>query len=69
MLFAHQATLSLHFEQDLAKAAEQGRLVSLPCCALFNPWMALLHYHLQNGELFAPGGPVIPLCWNMLKQT
>ncbi|GHU94205.1 hypothetical protein FACS189479_06650 [Spirochaetia bacterium] len=37
----------------------QGRIKKLPLHLMFNTWMGLVYYYLQNSEWFAPGQSVI----------
>lgn len=67
-LFAYQSTLSYHFEQVLSK--EQRHLISVPIYMLFNMWIALVHYYLENQSMFAPpGGSVLELRKDELIQS
>jgi len=58
-LFAYQTTLSFHFDDVLRREKEQGQIVGLPHHMLFNMWLSLVHYYLQNRTMFAPEGSVI----------
>lgn len=55
-----QSIVSRHFciaiEQE-----EEGAIKEVPFYMLFNTWIALIHYYLQNRDLFAPGGSVLTL--------
>lgn len=37
----------------------EGLIKEMPMHLLFNTWMGLVHYYLENGELFAPEGNVL----------
>jgi Transcriptional regulator len=54
-----QSAVSFHFglvyEREFGGANNPG----IPQYMLFNLWMGLVHYYLQNGDLFAPEGNVI----------
>ncbi len=56
---AIQSVVSHHFhktlEREIGSAAREG----IPIHLLFNQWMALVHYYIANGDLFAPEGNVI----------
>jgi len=58
-LFAYQTTLSFHFDDALRREKEQGKIVALPHHMLFNMWLSLVHYYLQNRAMFAPEDSVI----------
>ncbi len=54
-----QSAVSFHFslvyEREFGHNDRSGILLHM----LFNMWMGLVHYYLQNGDLFAPEGTVI----------
>ena len=45
---------SHHFSIVIEKAIQTGEIKDIPSHMLFNTWIALLHYYLQNKNLFAP---------------
>lgn len=59
LLFAHHATLAFHFAQVLERERALGRIVAVPDAQLFNMWIALIHYYLQNHRMFGGAGAVI----------
>lgn len=56
---AIQSTLSIHFSQVLEGEMAAGKVKDVPLHLLFNTWLGLVHYYLQNSELFAPGTSVL----------
>jgi AcrR family transcriptional regulator len=63
-----QSAISFHFskicdrDKDLREITAQNaenNSESIPAHMLFNLWMGLVHYYLENGDLFAPEGNVI----------
>jgi AcrR family transcriptional regulator len=54
-----QSAISFHFSQVAEREKQAGRSINLPTHLLFNMWVALVHYYLANGDLFAPEGNVI----------
>jgi AcrR family transcriptional regulator len=59
VFIAVQSALSFHMNTVLAKEVGAGRVKDLPPHILFNTWMGLVHYYLQNSDFFAPGASVI----------
>jgi AcrR family transcriptional regulator len=59
LLAALRSVNARHFEIAAQRAAQQGQIRALPLHMMFNTWMGLVHYYLQNSELFAPGGSVL----------
>jgi AcrR family transcriptional regulator len=47
---------SHHFSAAMRRGVESGKIKELPVHMAYNAWMGLIHYYLQNSELFAPGG-------------
>ncbi|MBP1736417.1 MAG: transcriptional regulator [Oscillospiraceae bacterium] len=67
-----QSAISYHFSQMVEREISLVR-TDVPLSVLFNTWMGLIHYYLENGDLFAPGESVIHryknvLCGNYLKM-
>ena len=56
---AIQSTLSIHFLQALEPEIGKGAIKDIPFHMLFNTWLGLVHYYLQNGDLFAPQESVL----------
>jgi AcrR family transcriptional regulator len=54
-----QSAVSFHFSRVYERESGQIRHPDIPLYMLFNMWMGLVHYYLQNGDLFAPAGNVI----------
>lgn len=59
IVIALQSILSRHFSVVMECGKRSGTVKDIPLHMLFNMWLGLLHYYLQNSELFAPGGPVL----------
>ncbi len=59
IVFALQSVLSQHFSLAVEEEKQKGTIRDLPLHVFFNTWIALLHYYLQNTELFAPEGAVL----------
>jgi hypothetical protein len=59
MLTALRSANARHFETAMELGIAQGRIKPLPLYMMFNTWMGLVCYYLQNGDLFAPGKSVI----------
>ena len=59
MLLSLQSMTSYHFDPVIGRERRRGRIKDIPLHMLFNTWIALLHYYLQNSELFAPGKSVL----------
>lgn len=55
-LFAHQSTLSAHL---LLLLEQEDHLPTVPPHLLFNIWLGIIHYYLQNKAMFAPNCSVI----------
>ena len=62
---AQQALISIHsitsqhFAESIEKAIQTEEIKDIPFHMLFNTWIALLHYYLQNKDLFAPKESVL----------
>jgi len=54
-----QTSLACHFHKALAEGIGSGALKRLPPHILFNAWIGLIHYYLQNKDFFSPEGPVL----------
>lgn len=54
-----QSAVSFHFSQVYARKHGNKTISNVPSYMLFNMWMGLVHYYLENGDLFAPEGNVI----------
>jgi AcrR family transcriptional regulator len=54
-----QSAVSFHFSLVYEREFGHNDRPGIPLHMLFNMWMGLVHYYLQNGDLFAPEGNVI----------
>lgn len=54
-----QSAISFHFSLVYEREFGRRNPRDIPLHMLFNMWMGLVHYYLQNGDLFAPEGNVI----------
>ena len=54
-----QSSISLHISQAAQREMREGLIKEMPMHLLFNTWMGLVHYYLENSELFAPEGNVL----------
>ena len=59
MILTLQSITSFHFDAVIEREKQRKRIKDIPLHMLFNTWMGLLHYYLQNSELFAPGESVL----------
>lgn len=59
ILITLQSETSLHFKAVTEREKQRGMIKDIPLHMLFNTWLGLLHYYLQNSELFAPGDSVL----------
>ena len=62
-----QSMVSIHFIEILAK--EKRQVKDIDTAMLFNTWIALVHYYLQNSELFSPQESVLKTRAKELVQT
>jgi AcrR family transcriptional regulator len=58
-LLGIQSTVSHHLSLAAEREMETGAIRKMPVALLFNTWIALVHYYLGNGDLFAPGESVL----------
>jgi AcrR family transcriptional regulator len=56
---AVQSVLSIHFLRVLEPEIAAGKIKDIPLHMMFNTWLGLVHYYLQNSEFFAPGESVL----------
>lgn len=54
-----QAAISQHIYLHAQQDMEKGTLKTMERAKLFNTWIALIHYHLLNKDVFCPGKPLI----------
>ena len=59
LLIALHSVMSFHFGDVIEKEKKKGRVKKIPLHMLFNTWLGLLHYYLQNSELFTTGKSVL----------
>jgi AcrR family transcriptional regulator len=62
MLISMRSVNARHFEIVAEREIRRGRIKKLPLHMMFNTWMGLVYYYLQNSEWFAPGQSVINRC-------
>lgn len=63
-----QSIAAHHFAAVIEGEIAAGRVKSLPVAMLFNMWVGLVHYYLQNKAYFAPASPVIER-WGPVLQS
>lgn len=66
---AIQSSISFHFSQAAQRELKPAEFGGVPDYMLFNMWMALVHYYMANGDLFAPEGNVIRRYGEVLIQS
>lgn len=54
-----QSAVSFHFSLAYERESAHSSNKDIPSYILFNVWMGLVHYYLENGDLFAPEGNVL----------
>ena len=54
-----QSAVSYHFSKVYDREFGPNRESGIPSYMLFNMWVGLVHYYLENGDLFAPEENVI----------
>ena len=59
MLISLHSIMSYHFGEVIEHEKQAGRIINIPLHFIFNTWLGLLHYYLQNSDLFAPGKSVL----------
>lgn len=59
ILLSMQSTISHLFSLAIEREKKAGRVKDIPLHVLFNTWMGLLHYYLQNRDIFAPNDSVL----------
>lgn len=58
-LISAQSVVSYHLSKALEKGIAEGTIKNVPLHMLFNTWLGLVHYYLQNSELFSPNDSVL----------
>lgn len=51
-----QSTIAFHLNKVIE--TESDKVKALPTYFMFNTWMGLIHYYLQNNDLFSPSSSV-----------
>lgn len=69
ILISIQSTMSLHFSKVIEKAQQAGLVKDISLHIMTNTWIGLLHYYLQNSDLFAPGTSVLSRCGDELVNS
>ncbi len=69
MVIALQSILSRHFNVAIERGKQEGIIKELPLHIMFNTWIGLVHYYLQNSDLFAPGESVLKRYKNELVNS
>ncbi len=69
MVIALQSILSRHFNVAIERGKQEGIIKEIPLHIIFNTWIGLVHYYLQNSDLFAPGESVLKRCKNELVSS
>jgi len=64
-----QSAVSYHFSKVHDKEFGLNRDSGIPSYMLFNMWIGLVHYYLENGDLFAPEGNVISRYQELLTDS
>ena len=59
LLISVHSVMSFHFGELIEREKRKGRVKDIPLHILFNTWLGLLHYYLQNSELFTSGDSVL----------
>ncbi|MEN6391206.1 MAG: TetR/AcrR family transcriptional regulator [Syntrophomonas sp.] len=54
-----QSAVSFHISQAAGREMEQGSIIEMPLHLFFNTWVGLVHYYLNNSDLFAREDSVI----------
>ncbi|MGL5513497.1 MAG: TetR/AcrR family transcriptional regulator [Sporomusa sp.] len=63
-----QSTISFHLNKVAEREINNGNIKKIPMYIIFNTWLGLIHYYLQNRELFAPGASVLKQHGNELVK-
>jgi AcrR family transcriptional regulator len=64
-----QSAVSYHFSKVYDREFGLNRDPAIPPYMLFNMWVGLVHYYLENGDLFAPEGNVIGRYQDLLTDS
>lgn len=69
LLVTMQSIIAHHLSVLVEKEQQKGTVKDIPLHMVFNTWLALLHYYLQNSEMFAPGESVLVRCKGELVES
>lgn len=58
-VYAMNASLSYRFHRAAQPLMKEGSVKKMDQASFFNSWMALLHYHVLNRDLFADRTPIL----------
>lgn len=64
-----QAITAYHFSEIMERGPESQTIKEIPVHLLFNTWIGLVHYYLQNKELFSPDAPLLDRYSTELTET
>lgn len=59
IVYAINASLSYRFYRAAKEGMSDGKIKKMDQATFFNTWMALLHYHIMNRDLFAESTPIL----------
>jgi AcrR family transcriptional regulator len=59
VVYAMNASLSYRFFRAAQRQMRSGHLKKMDQASFFNTWMALLHYHIMNRDLFSERTPIL----------
>lgn len=62
LLYSLQSIMSQHFTIIMEREQFSGTIKKIPVYMLFNIWIGLLHYYLENSDMFAPNESVLTRC-------
>jgi AcrR family transcriptional regulator len=68
LLYAMNSSLSYQFYQAAKEQMKDGTYKKLEQAAFFNSWLALLHYHIMNRDLFSDKTPILKYKGEELKR-
>ncbi len=64
-----QSILAYHFNRVLEREYENQAIKILPVHFIFNTWIGLIHYYLENKDLFSPDRPLLERYGPQLIET
>ncbi|HWU43907.1 MAG TPA: TetR/AcrR family transcriptional regulator [Bdellovibrio sp.] len=59
ILYAMNSSLSYRFYRASKNSMKEGRIKKIEQAPFFNIWLSLLHYHIQNRDLFSEKTPLL----------